>query len=144
MANHTFKLRRLFVPSGMKLMFGFLARDSAIILAASSLLISIWAAPNFWTELLINLAESASASDLIIWAVFNYSSLKTINFCFSANCCWTAFCSIAWAYYLLKAKNINETSWTSMLNYLAFWVKLFLIYRLISYLNLSNWSASSK
>lgn len=51
----------MFVPYGMKLMFGFLAKDSAIILAASSLLISIWAAPNFCTELLINLAESASA-----------------------------------------------------------------------------------
>ena len=47
-------------------MLEFLDKDSAINLAAYSLLISICAPPNFCTALLINLAESASASDLII------------------------------------------------------------------------------
>ena len=56
----------------MKLMLGFLARASAIIFAASSLLISIWAPPNFCTALFISFAESAYAYDLMIWAVFSY------------------------------------------------------------------------
>lgn len=37
--DQTLRFRRLLVPSGMKLMLGFLDRDSAIIFAASSLLI---------------------------------------------------------------------------------------------------------
>lgn len=146
LSNHyqTRRLSRLLVPSGTKLMFGLLANSSAIILAASSLLISIWAEPYFITALLMSLAESASAYDLMIWANLSYSSRATMDFCLSASCCWTAFCSIACEYSLLKPRCINDTSSTATLNSLAFCVNVVLISLLISSRNFKSWSASSE
>ena len=51
-------------PLGTKVMLEFLANDSAINLAASNLLISIYATPYLATLSFINLADSDSPSDL--------------------------------------------------------------------------------
>lgn len=112
-------------------------------MAASNFLISIWVPPNFRTDSLINLAASASAYDLIICAFFNYSSLRTTNFCFSANCCCTALLSTAFEYSRLKPKCIKLTSATFTLKSRALEYSCDLIYLLIVSLFLSNWSASS-
>ena len=145
-SNHQmFKLSRF--PAmllGTKEIVGFLAKDCAMWIVASSFLISIWVAPCFRTDSLINLAASASASDLIICAFLSSSSLNTMNLCISANCCCTAFLSIALEYSLLKPKCIKLTSETDMLNSWALCRRFSLIYLLIVYLDLRSWSASSK
>ncbi len=142
---HTLRFKRFPVlVLGTKLMFGFFESIYAIFLAAYNFLISIWVDPYFLTDSLISLAASASAYDLIICAVFNYSSLKTMNFCLSANCCCTALLSTALAYYLPNWRFIKLTSATFTLKLWAFSQSNFLIYLLIFYLNFNNWSASSK
>lgn len=128
---------------GIKLMLGFLPKISAMAAAASSFFISIWVFPNLATASLINRAASASASDLIIWAVLYYSSRRTINFCFSANCCCTALLSTALAYSRLNPKCMKLTSSTLILKSRAFSNNWALIYLLIVYLFFNNWSASS-
>lgn len=80
----------------------------------------------------------------MIWAVFSYSSLRTMNFCLSASCCWTALLSTALAYSLLKPKFMKLTSSTLTLKPCAFSKRSFLISLLIFYLNFNNWSASSE
>lgn len=92
----------------------------------------------------MSLAASASAYDLIIWAVLSSSSLRTINFCLSANCCCTALLSTALAYSRLNPKFMKLTSSTFTLKLWAFSKSSFLIYLLMFYLNLRSWSASSE
>jgi hypothetical protein len=111
--------------------------------AASSFLIYICVPPNCFTASLINLAASASASDLIICAFLSYSSLKTMNFCISASCCCTAFFSMALEYSGLNPRCMKLTSSTLTLKSLALVNNPDLISLLIVYLDLRSWSASS-
>lgn len=91
----------------------------------------------------MSLAASASASDLMICAFFNSSSLNTINFCISASCCWTALRSIALEYSELNPRCMKLTSSTITLNSCALPNKLLLISLLMVSLDLRSWSASS-